>query len=45
VGNTGEEPFVGDKDSDRSVALVVFDPKPVEAAAEAYTDRVPDRDR
>lgn len=36
VGNTGAEPFVGDKDSDRSVALLVFFyPKPVSAGAEA----------
>jgi len=35
VGNIGAEPFVGDKDSDRSVARLVFDPKPVSAGAEA----------
>ena len=35
VGNTGAEPFVGDKDSDRSVARLVFYPKPVSAGAEA----------
>lgn len=35
VGNTGAEPFVGDTDSDQSVARVVFYPEPVSAAAEA----------
>ena len=35
LGNTGAEPFVGDKDGDRSVARLVFDPKPVSAGAEA----------
>ena len=35
VGKTGAEPFVGDKDSDRSVARLVFYPKPVSAGAEA----------
>lgn len=39
MGNTGAEPFIGDTDPDQSVARVVFDPEPVEAAGKAVIKR------